>query len=248
MSGITILHTNDLHNRLDAASAGVLSAEKAGRQDALLLDAGDAAWAGNIYFRPGGEPILGLMSAAGYDCMAVGNREFHFTEHGFQSKLSQASYAKLCANVRPASGASLPVAPSVLLQRCGITVGIFGLTVPMVVPHSRVAAFSAYVFDDPIQCGVRMAGELRERCDLLIALTHIGLAQDRRLAQEAPAIDIIVGGHSHNKLEHGEVVNGVRIVQTGAHGRFYGVVELEKNSARWDSMAELRPLRGEARP
>ncbi len=64
--------------RLDAVAADTLRTLK-DRYNALLLDAGDACWAGNVYYRPGGEPVFDLMNGAGYDAMTVGNREFHFT-------------------------------------------------------------------------------------------------------------------------------------------------------------------------
>jgi 2',3'-cyclic-nucleotide 2'-phosphodiesterase (5'-nucleotidase family) len=243
VSAVTILHTNDLHNRLDEAAAERLASVRRSQQNPLLLDAGDAVWAGNTYFRPGGEPVLERMSLAGYDAMVVGNREFHFTETGFVSKLSRASYTILCANVRPVREATLPCQPSVSLERGGVRIAIIGVTVPMVTPRSRAASFSAYVFDDPVEVCSSLAGRMRESCNLLIALTHIGLRQDIRLAQECPALDIIVGGHSHDTLERPVEVNGVAVVQAGHHGRFFGVSRLEKQGERWRLDYRLEPLR-----
>src|SRR5439155_3640467 len=112
---ITILHTNDFHNHLTEAQASKLAARRRQLGDSgLLLDAGDAVSSGNITFKPAGEPILDLMSDAGYDAMTVGNREFHFSQAGFCAKVSRARFPILCANVRAQDGKTrLPVVASV---------------------------------------------------------------------------------------------------------------------------------------
>ena len=53
-----------MHNRLTPQEAQRLRELKSSAENALLLDAGDAIWAGNIFYRPGGEPILKLMNLA----------------------------------------------------------------------------------------------------------------------------------------------------------------------------------------
>lgn len=246
MPDLIIIHTNDMHNRLDAGGAQRLRRERE-KCDALLLDAGDAAWAGNVYYRPGGEPILETMSAAGYDAMTIGNREFHFTCAGFASKISRASFTFLCANVRAARGDPLPCVSSVIIERAGLRIGVFGLTVPMVTPGSRAAAFSAYVFDPPLEAARPLVEHLRPQCDVLVALTHIGLARDRLLAHAAPELDIIVGGHSHDLLERPEYVGSVPIVQAGSHARAFGVVELTRRGAGWHVEGRVEPLRRKAK-
>lgn len=241
MPDLVIIHTNDMHNRLDAGGAQLLRRERE-KADALLLDAGDAAWAGNVYYRPGGEPILKTMSGAGYDAMTVGNREFHFTCNGFASKLSRASFTILCANVRATRGDPVPCVPSVIIERAGLRIGVFGLTVPMVTPGSRAAAFSAYVFDPPLEAARLVVEHLRPRCDVLVALTHVGLARDRLLAEAAPELDVIAGGHSHDTLERPEYAGGVPIVQAGSHARAFGVVELTRRRGGWDVAGRIEPL------
>lgn len=241
MAGLSVLHTNDFHNRLDAAAADTLRTLK-DRYNALLLDAGDACWAGNVYYRPGGEPVFDLMNGAGYDAMTVGNREFHFTARGFHSKLSRARFPVLCGNVRSKDSRPLPCVPSVILDHGGIRVGVFGVTVAMVSPRSRAARFSAYVFDPPVEAGAQLARKLRPACDLLIALTHTGLRADKELAQAAPGIDIIIGGHSHDRLEEPLACGPVAIVQTGCYGRSVGLIEAGRTEERWSVSARLLPL------
>ena len=244
-SDLVVLHTNDLHGHLTEAQATRLAELKAqAGPNALLVDAGDAVLSGNVTYRPGGEPILTRMSDAGYDAMVSGNREFHFTQVGFAAKTALARFPVLCANVRARDAATpLPVRGSVTrVLAGGLRVGLFGLTVPMITERMLVRKFSAFVFDEPLGVAAGLVPDLRGACDLLICLSHLGIAQDRRLAATVPGIDLIVGGHTHAVLEHGERVGDTWIVQAGAHGKFVGRVDIGTKEGADGVTANLSPL------
>jgi len=97
---IHLLHTNDFHNHLTVSQAAFINAQKQNYENVLLLDAGDAISAGNLGVRPGGEPILTLMSETGYDAMTLGNREFHVSDALLRAKIGKAKFPVLCANMR----------------------------------------------------------------------------------------------------------------------------------------------------
>ena len=59
-----------------------------------------------------------------------------------------------------------------------------------------------------------------------MALSHLGLGGDVQLAGSVRGIDVIVGGHSHNRMEDTGKVNGTLIVQAGAHGSDLGRLDL----------------------
>jgi len=94
---------------------------------------------------------------------------------------------------------------------------------------------------------------LRREADIVVALTHIGLEQDKKLAAEVPQIDIIIGGHSHNQLDtplripesdgKGEVI----VVQAGDYGRFLGRldIQLQKNE---ESQYHITKVEGQLLP
>lgn len=243
----TILHTNDFHNKLTTAQAETLrrrNSELAGF--GLLLDAGDAISAGNITYKPAGEPILDVMSRIGYHAMTVGNREFHFSRVGFQSKLSKAQFPILCANVNSNRGRNqpdseagvgsdhdLPVCAWKLFElQGGFRVLVFGITVPMITERMLVRKVSSYVFDDPISTAARLVPQLidQQSPDLLVALTHIGARYDRLLAEQVPGIDLIIGGHTHLVFPKGEQVGDTLIVQAGSYGRMLGIVDITTQS------------------
>jgi 2',3'-cyclic-nucleotide 2'-phosphodiesterase (5'-nucleotidase family) len=247
MLTLNILHTNDFHNHLTAPQAQILQKAKASLQNVLLLDAGDAVSAGNLGVRPGGEPILTLMSETGYDAMALGNREFHIADALLRCKINRASFPILCANMgwKEDTGDSLPViAHFIRTMPNGLRVAVFGLTVPMVTPRMAARAVSAFLFDDPIQAARQQIAILKPQADVLIALTHIGLRRDEELAAACPELDLIIGGHSHNVLPEPRLVGAVPIVQGGWYGHYWGNITLDigEDGHRRSIMGKLEAL------
>ncbi|MES2463739.1 MAG: metallophosphatase [Armatimonadota bacterium] len=257
-----ILHTNDFHNSFGDEGEARLREAIAALNGApyLLLDAGDAIKAGNVGVNPFGEPVLDRMSDLGYDAMTMGNREFHVLHAALETKINRARFPVLCANMRskdPAAAEKLPVKPYVTVERGGLKITIFGLTVPMVTEKMKMAAaMSSFLFDDPVETARRLIAELRWGADILIGLTHIGIREDERLARSISGIDLIIGGHSHVTLEEplrlkrdGGSSRATPIVQAGWHGRYYGHVRLHRppldrtGEAGWLIDGELHPLK-----
>jgi 2',3'-cyclic-nucleotide 2'-phosphodiesterase (5'-nucleotidase family) len=234
----TLLHTNDFHNHLTSDQAESLKRRIGALHGAgLLLDAGDAISAGNITYKVGGEPILGVMNDIGYAAMTVGNREFHFSRAGFHCKLSRARFPILCANVRANRGHNI-------LQN-GFRVIVFGITVPMITERMLVRKVSSYVFDDPLETASRLVPALIDEHapNMLIALTHIGVRYDRLLAEQVPGIDLIIGGHTHVIMPEGERVGNTLIVQAGSHGRLLGTVDVVRHDhGRLEMSARVEEL------
>ena len=256
-----VFHTNDFHNALtEAGAARLRAAVDALGPDThyLLLDAGDAIKAGNVGVNPFGEPILELMSRTGYHAMTMGNREFHVWRGALETKINRATFPVLCANIRkrgePPLGARwddpaappLPVEPwRVFDVAPALRVAVVGLTVPMVTERMKAAAaVSAFVFDDPVKTAAALVPRLREQANVVIALTHIGLREDERLALSVPGVDLIVGGHSHVTLPAPKWVDSAPLVQTGVYGRHFGHVVLMfgDDGQRLNVRGDLHPL------
>lgn len=169
-----------------------------------------------------------------------GNRETHVLPWAMQRKMAGASHPVLCGNWRSKSG-DAPFGSSLTWETSIGRVGVIAAMVPMVTERMRTQAASAYLWDPPIATLQRDALALRDEVDLLIALTHIGYAQDQRLAAEVPEIDIVLGGHSHTVLATPVKVGRTWLAQTGSHARFAGRYE-------WDGtrlLGELVPLTDE---
>ena len=227
MPDLTILHTNDLHGKLPERAANRIAQEKTSVANCLLLDAGDAVSSGNVYYRPGGEPVLARLSDLGYDAMAMGNREFHFLAAGLKSKVSLARFPVLSANL---CSDKVEIGPSIqpyITRNFGdLRVIVFGLSVPMITKKMFASKVSPYWFADPIETAARLVPELRSQADILIALTHIGLQNDVELARQVSGIDLIVSGHTHAVLQEARIEGETAIVQAGWWGHYLGRVDI----------------------
>jgi 2',3'-cyclic-nucleotide 2'-phosphodiesterase (5'-nucleotidase family) len=231
MRRLTLIHTNDLHGRLDERAAARLRDLKAAHSGALMLDAGDAISAGNLGVRLGGEPVLVRMSDLGYAAMTLGNRETHPRKECFPRKVQSVRFPLLCGNAHAKNGAPLPVRPWVVLEVEGTRVGVFGVTVPMFTRKQWTQSLCDYWFSPPDQAAATAAAALRPEVDVLIGLTHIGLRRDLALAEALPVLDLVIGGHSHSDLEAPRWAGGVPVVQAYAFGFYAGVPELEVGPA-----------------
>ncbi len=225
---VTILHTSDMHNKLAPNYAAALREIKESFPECLLLDSGDAIWAGNVYWRPGGEPQLDLMNTAGYDAMCVGNREFHFWSTPAKSKTSRAAFPILSANLRAArKGKRVPAKPCVTFERGGLKIAVVGLSAPNVTERMLLKKVSDYYFEQPIAAAAEVVPRLRREHDLVIALTHIGIARDRELARSVAGIDLILGGHTHIITEEPVKVGDTYILHHGFHSHYVGKVDID---------------------
>lgn len=245
MPRCVILHTADFHNRLTPERAAKIKALKEGERAALLLDAGDAVRAGNLSAQPGGEPTLRLMNEVGYDAMAMGNRESHPARRLLQVKLRDARFPVLAANLmakRKPAPANVQEYIAVELPGDDIAVGVFGLAPQVTSAQSWWSKVADYVFDDPVKTAVGLSEKLRQECSLLIALTHIGIELDRRVAESAD-VDLVIGGHSHLPPAQPERVGHAWVAHAPPFGKGIGRIEVEVGGARAKLIsAETIPL------
>ncbi len=232
---LIVLHTNDMHSRLDPfPEDGLPTAGRGGmarratlvkqiRAEAaaagahvLLLDCGDI-WQGTPYFNfYGGELEYKLMSAMGYDAATFGNHDFDNGLEGLQKQLPHATFPFLSANYdfsrTPLAGR---FAPHKVFARGGVRVGIFGMGIELagLVPDAK---FGATRYLDPVAVAAEQVKILREKekVDFVICLSHLGYAydsakiDDRKLAAQVAGIDLILGGHTHTFLDTPQTVAG----------------------------------------
>jgi len=238
---ITILHTNDIHGRLenvikgDNGIARIATLVEEIREQAalegrfvLLLDAGDATHGTLLanYFE--GEPVIDVMNAMGYDAMEIGNHDFNYGQAGLAERAAQADFPLLCANVVETATGMVPsyLKPYVIKEVGGRRIAIFGLITPETPWVTHPKNVVGLTFLDPIETAKQLVPKLRPKADVIIALTHIGYPMDRDLAENVEGISVIVGGHSHTKIVTPENIGDTIIVQAWEYGKVLGRLDL----------------------
>jgi len=232
---LCLVHTADFHGRLTREKAARLR-ELADLRGALLLDCGDAISAPNVVAYPWPEPTLLRMNEAGYDAMAMGNREYAWYRQGLLAKTAPASFPVLSANLRPRRPLPGRICPwTTVTAPDGRRVGVLGLTEPMVRPESMLRSIAAAVFTDPLEAAREAVRALRQEADLIVALTHYGRGDEPKLAEALPDIAVILCGHRHVEAPSLETVGPVAVARTYHHARGAAVVTLK--GGRWTQEA-----------
>lgn len=241
---VQILHTNDIHGRLDATvvSSGARSFEQGGLaalagwverlrarapERTLLLDGGDT-WQGTFASNADhGQAVTRAMSLMRYDAMALGNHEFDWGQQVVVDRAREATFPFLAANLHGPDGRIPPYARPWIVKDLGITrIGIIGLTNPRSPTIVKASSIEGLTFLPAAETVRRYLPEVRAQADIVLVLTHIGIDEDTALAQAVPEIDLIVGSHTHLALRTARTVGSTRIFQAGAHTENLGRIEI----------------------
>ena len=241
---LTIMHFNDTHSHLEPERAGksagrggvieraalVDSVRNAvGRRNFLLLHAGDFNQGTSYYTTLGGMLEVGLVNALGYDVITLGNHEFDDGIEHLGRRLAELKCPVVCSNYDFSQfELGKYVKPYVVLKRGGMRIGIFGMLTDITKVVERTIADRLPKFDD-VETADRWASYLKneKKCDIVIALTHLGLENedfmDQDLVRATRNIDLVVGGHSHTFIKNIVYENNidgkpVPIVQNGCWG------------------------------
>ena len=225
---VLLFHTNDLHGHIEALPtlAGLVKAEREKRRDVLWLDAGDEISGTPVSTVFQGTPVFTVTGLSGVDAGCLGNHEF---DHGFAriAKFREAApFPILCANARSPEGDLLADAEWSVFPVDGVRVGVIGVLTEKT-PAMTVKKGNEGVRFEPARAALeRLVPVVREKCDLLVALTHVGYEEDVELARAVKGVDVIVGGHSHTDLPGPVQVGSAVVVQASCYGRSLGRLEI----------------------
>lgn len=252
---LVILHVNDTHSHFEPVRSGDRAGlggiiERAayvdsvrladGAENVLLLHAGDFSQGTTYFSELGGDLEISCINALRYDVVTLGNHEFDNGVEELARRLSSLECPVVCCNYdfSPFECGKY-IKPCTVIEKAGLKIGVLGALcdvramvssdisdrIPDVDTYEAVQKWADYLKDE-------------EKCDLVIALTHLGYDSadplaitDPMLAAKTRNIDLIVGGHSHTFLEKMEYVDNldnkpVPIVQDGCWGLFVGQLDL----------------------
>lgn len=254
---LTILHTNDIHSRIEPIapdSPDTRSADKGGllrvaayveqvrkeSPNVLVFDSGDFSQGTPYYNLFKGEVEIQLMNAIGYDAITIGNHEFDFGMENMAHLFKMAHFPVVCANYE-VKGSLLDglVTPYTIIKKYGLKIGVLGVGTQlsgMVQTHN----YEGVVYHEPYEAANNAAAELKKKgCDIVICLSHLGYTprtegaiSDQELAKRTRNIDLILGGHSHTFMKEPALYQNldgkdVTIYQVGRNGIYVARIEIE---------------------
>jgi 2',3'-cyclic-nucleotide 2'-phosphodiesterase (5'-nucleotidase family) len=260
---LSLLHTNDTHAYVEQFPRLITAVNelRSQKENSLLLNAGDV-FSGTLYFRQYlGLADLYFMNQLGFDAMTLGNHEFDKDSATLANFIQQSEFPIVSSNVNMTNDSELgplfnnsiggnneqgEIFPAIIKEVKGEEVGIFGLT-------TEDTAFLAnpgdnIVFEDAVEKANETIDRLEAQgVDKIIALSHLGYQPDLDLAEAVDGIDVIVGGHSHTKLDAPVVVEKEEptlIVQANEYLKYLGVLDVtfDENGVIADYSGELKDL------
>jgi len=256
---LTILHTNDVHSRVEpfpmdggsnAGKGGAvrramkIEEVRAENEHVLLLDAGDI-FQGTPYFNFFyGEIEIKLMSEMKYDVATIGNHDFDGGIENLATQLEKGSFQMLNSNyILDDTPLSVMVKPYKTFNKGGVKIGVYALGVELLglVPKEL---YGNTIYTDPIIAARKWEYYLKneEKCDYIICLSHLGFKYNGRkvsdvvIAKSTADTDLVIGGHTHTFMQNPEIYfnrrgKQVLINQVGWAGLMLGRIDLvfEKN-------------------
>jgi 5'-nucleotidase/UDP-sugar diphosphatase len=250
---IRILHINDFHGFAvaykpygsDEAQGGLASLaarveELRTEKPTLFLSAGDMIQGNNWANLFQGKSSIEVMNAMNFDAVVVGNHEFDFGQTILKERIGEASFPVLGANILGLS----KLRPYIIKDIDGLSIAVIGVVTgdtPVTTHPKNVTGLQFLSPEDTVEKYVR---ELRGKSNIIVILSHIGFSADTNLAKKVDGIDVIIGGHSHTKVNKPALIGKTYIVQAFEHGKVLGVLDLTvKNGSIVRASSRLEPIK-----
>lgn len=239
IKNLTIFFINDQHGQLDNFSKikHIIDEEKQ-ETNVIVACSGDM-FSGNPVvdnYPEKGYPMIDVMNKVGFDISVFGNHEFDYGEANLKNRVEQADFDWVCANIDMGSTGIPEPSEYKTLDIDNLKVTFLGLVetggkANATIPSTHPLKVQNLTFERP-ESVVSHYQDIKEQenSDLYIVLSHLGhnsysgALGDFQLASQFPYFDLIIGGHSHHKID--TIINNIPVFQAGAYLNYLGKIEL----------------------
>lgn len=225
--------------RKEAASAG---------RAFLNLESGDFLFPEEPLFpeefeqrRVKAELILAANKAIGVDFAAVGDQDLKLGVEFLKTAAQQHQFPFYSANLLTSDGK--PVFPGHVVKTIGgVKVGLFSV-ITMTTGFDAKPLFEdnpSYKVTDPfVAARAEVAALQAEGAQVIVAVTHLGLTDDMRLANDVPGIHFVFGGHSSSQLNEPNKAGTTWVLQSGSRGKYIGRLDIDLKGEMPGALATL---------
>ena len=236
-SSVVILHTNDVHARVegdDKSQIGyprLISIAKELRKDneVILLDAGDVLHGTAFANLTQGESIVDLMNLAGYSALAPGNHDFNYGYDRLMELEKKMDFPLVNANIY--IDGEHAFAPYAIVQAGTKNIAVIGAANPQMQSAIHPDRIKGLEFKD-YEIIEKTVEEIKPQVDAVIILAHWGANDaydpNSSILAKIPGVDLVVDGHSHTPLEEiKQTENAALVVSAGEHMKHIGRVIMD---------------------
>lgn len=227
---LNILHINDLHSRIEPINKYNSTCSQKDKDaskcfggiarvktqidyrrsllenqgdNVIVLDAGDQFQGSLFYSKYKGTAAVEFLNGIMPDAMAVGNHEFDDGPQKLADFITAAKFPVISGNTKIDTDPILKglINGYVIVEKGGERIGIVSVlatdTGETSSPGDNVSWVDTVEYLNSVVPKLQSYG-----INKIIAVTHVGLEEDKRIAQNVKGIDVIVGGHSHTLLSN----------------------------------------------
>ena len=199
-----------------------------------------------------GKQMVAVMNAMNFDLVAFGNHEFDVSQKDLQKRLNESTFPWISANVqlkttngstpfyKERNGVHQEVHETFVKEftdedGTSIKVGFISVCIPsnpkefVVYGNMFVKARASYAL-------------LKDKVDVVFGLTHVKLANDKRIAKLIPNLPLIMGGHEHTNSTN--FVGNVKITKADANAKtvFVHRISYNKRTKKTRITSELKEI------
>lgn len=256
-SSLSVFYMNDMHGdlkRLGKLKTAKDCFEKQNETVSKLTLSGGDMFLGTNKKR--NSFLVDFMNKFKLDAATLGNHEFSAKSEGLAENLKNAEFQSVCTNIEVDSKNKLSerikdkkLVKSATFMKGGHKFGIIGTApVDSYIGKNEVGENPTKVMniEDTIKSINEEAKELEKQgVNKIILCSHVGYGKDKdlKIARETECVDIIIGGHTHTKIEGVNLANNggneklnlvmskrnepVLITQAGALNEYAGFLNVE---------------------
>lgn len=218
---------------IEVASAGgyarlahVVGSIRKENPGALLVDGGDTFQGSAAATWSRGEVVLAPQRALGVDLAVPGNWEVVYGPPQMVSLATATGYPWLASNVVDEATGTLVFPPSLVREVSGVRFGFVGFTDPDV-PLRQAPSYSKGLRFLGVESIKPHIDALRGHVDVVVLVTHLGLARSVAVAETVPGIDVVLSGDTHERIYEPIVRKDTLIVEPGAFASFLGKLDVQ---------------------
>lgn len=232
-----IIHFNDVYNLtsrkkepVGGAARFVTATDRYRHLNPLVLFSGDIYSPSKLGNIMKGTQMVPFLERCKIDVACVGNHDLDYGVDRFIELKKKTDFPWLLTNVFD-SKTNKPLGDSIdhiILDRDGVKIGIIGLAEEEWLDSVITLEEDDYIYEDFIKSGKKWCQKLREEgCEIVIALTHMRMPNDKRLTQKVEDLDIVLGGHDH--CSDVVNINDTLLCKSGTDFREFSVIKVRVN-------------------
>ncbi|CAI2363335.1 unnamed protein product [Moneuplotes crassus] len=232
-----LIHFNDVYNinekdtePVGGAARFITAVEKYKDLNPLVLFSGDIFAPSKLSQTMKGKQMIPFLDKVGIDVTCVGNHDFDFGVYEFTLLKDKTNFPWLLSNVWDSKTKKIfgDCTDHHIMEHQGFKIGFIGLAELEWLGVCPYIEEEDYDYEDFVKCARRWCEDLKSQgCDLIIALTHMRVKNDKHLADQVPELDMILGGHDHFEADFN--IHNTLVLKSGTDFRQFSLINVEMN-------------------